>query len=1390
MSAKLTSYYLFAEGRLEKGMEGTERKRKTRTNYQMKKHFFLIVLAAIFMAKSAFTQTLPSPSSMGVVKNSTSPVSLFTGTSSVSVPLFAATNSTGARVPVALQYNASGIKVNEVAGPVGLGWNLMAGGTITRVTRGIPDEYGNMVSDPSNVNGSKLNGILNGLVDAEKDLFYFNFPGGSGKFIFEGGLHGYANQVRWCESLSGYSSQSACIADCANDPNEEACSQSCSNFNMTRLACSGFIDWTDFQTLPYSDLQIKYRFNGYTEGFWTITDPQGVEYVFDYKETTTSSSTEPNGSTFGDEYTYVSTWNLGAINYPNGDNITFNYTQPVDQTTITSEYRTIATTPGSGTNRTLAYESQEETQHKTIIGTRYLSSILFAKGSIDFSYDTREDLTGGQRLKTVSLKDKQGNTVSAYSLNQNYFSANKSFLQGSTNGCVSDETCKRLKLSSITKDGAFHRSFSYRNEEGYSGTGINYYELPPRNSFYFDNQGYFNAGGVLGNNHVAYPRLLNASVQEKPNVDYQLITGMDRTPNDYAQANILTQMNYATGGYTQYAYQSHVANSGGVRIQSILNYNDSENLISGSTYFYEMPVAAPNPLYHYYYAEAAGQDKIALRYRSATDVLALSGPPIGYGKVTVTDAMGQGKVEHYFKTDLRANDIAPYKHAYNVESDNSLVDLGVVVNPISVHPFSTYSLLYYDRGSYDSTKTYDAGNNLIAQRVYTYDDHEETADYTITNLSLEVKEDFGSSKDVYLSRYDMVVRPFRLKSVLDTFYDTGGSVSSTTSYTYDNTNKTISTEVKSVKSDGYESKSITTYLGSFGGKNLFGVPSQVESQIKLPGYSNFMTSGLRKTDFKTEHGLVVPHKTYTLAIDVPIAVNSWTTGQLVETNEWVDYNSRGQVLQQKGLDGVITSFEYDADGYLLKTKVNPGTVYERVTTYTHEPLVGIASIKDANDRSVFYEYDNRNRLLLTKSNEENITSRYRYNSIMDNDALSADIDVSFHPSGNLEDHPHNFSLSNINCPYGECNFVWNWGDGTATNTGNSASHTYIEPGTYEVTVDIFNPEYEDPVSETLNVTITNYNLSANLNVSYSNECHYEDDAHSFSLSSIYCPTGGCTYAWNWGDGTTSGNVTSTNHVYTNPGSYIVSVDIINSQFNEATTVSTTVDICEETLWTLTSINGPTTDCIEEPPSGNDVRFWVNFSTSSSCNFINYSYSWQYRTLPSGNWSNMANQNGSEAYFLSNWLIAENNYEIRVTTTDNCGRTQFQTKNFNVQDCSSPPPPPPPSCTISVSPGTKTFTDGGGSSNFSVSLTGSATYSVSDNRSWITTSKSGNTVTVSVGSTVSTRSGTVTVTGAGGCTDTIAITQNGPSNSCPFGCTWDPVDERCEDTNGNPNTCGQ
>jgi hypothetical protein len=73
------------------------------------------------------------------------PVSLFTGTPEISVPIFTCSGK-GISVPISISYHAGGgVKVDELPTEAGLGFSLIAGGEISRDMRGGPDEGGGVL---------------------------------------------------------------------------------------------------------------------------------------------------------------------------------------------------------------------------------------------------------------------------------------------------------------------------------------------------------------------------------------------------------------------------------------------------------------------------------------------------------------------------------------------------------------------------------------------------------------------------------------------------------------------------------------------------------------------------------------------------------------------------------------------------------------------------------------------------------------------------------------------------------------------------------------------------------------------------------------------------------------------------------------------------------------------------------------------------------------------------------------------------------------------------------------------------------------------------------------------------------------------------------------------
>jgi hypothetical protein len=132
---------------------------------------FNIFVFCFVLSAHAQNYTPASPDAMGLARYANTPVSHYTGTVAINIPLTTIGGNEIA-VPVGLSYNASGIKVADIAGSVGLGWSLQAGGMISRVVRGEPDDLTNGFCTPNRS-------------DQEPDMYYYSFGGQSGKFVLD-----------------------------------------------------------------------------------------------------------------------------------------------------------------------------------------------------------------------------------------------------------------------------------------------------------------------------------------------------------------------------------------------------------------------------------------------------------------------------------------------------------------------------------------------------------------------------------------------------------------------------------------------------------------------------------------------------------------------------------------------------------------------------------------------------------------------------------------------------------------------------------------------------------------------------------------------------------------------------------------------------------------------------------------------------------------------------------------------------------------------------------------------------------------------------------------------------------------------------------------------------
>ncbi|WP_223560406.1 hypothetical protein [Chryseobacterium lathyri] len=264
-------------------------------------------------------------------------VDLYTGTVNINIPL-QQLKEDNLSLDLNLNYDATGVLINNVSGIVGQNWNLNAGGSITRKVKGMCfDELENGASSSQPGLGTLL-GLQKGFfekldfinhdnwntesnlktminwasgasggywrMDTEPDIFYFNFFGKSGSFFMG---HDGTWKVSSKDNLKVvYNKDSDMV-----NPMDGIMNQSLHT--------------------PYSDYKRK------SIGRLTLIDDKGFQYIFGDNDV--KSMEIHLGSYFDTNFLwpYVMKWNLKKVVDPNGK-IVYNFEYKTGEYLLTNLY--------------------------------------------------------------------------------------------------------------------------------------------------------------------------------------------------------------------------------------------------------------------------------------------------------------------------------------------------------------------------------------------------------------------------------------------------------------------------------------------------------------------------------------------------------------------------------------------------------------------------------------------------------------------------------------------------------------------------------------------------------------------------------------------------------------------------------------------------------------------------------------------------------------------------------------------------------------------------------------------------------------------------------------------------------------------------------------------
>lgn len=434
--------------------------------------------------------TPPSPNASSLGKYGDIPVGYYTGIPKIDIPIYTI-SSKYLSLPVSLSYHAGGVRVEEIASSVGLGWSLNAGGIVSRALMGLNDErrdrgFMKTVALPvfDELSVAYYNDIQKGLYDGQADNFNFSFGEYVGKFVI--------------------------------NKSEEVVKTPRSRMKL---------DFVQAVNLATNENEITK---------WSAVGEDGTKYFFEDREMTTNLETVNliGETTPITEYPvpYASSWYITKMVSANGlEEYTFEY-----ETDTLEYYQNIVETVYS-----IGTKEPSKFQSKIRVIIKRLERIVFPTGTIEFNYfnGSRCDLIGDKALQSITITD--GAMVKEFELGYSYFDENGVSAWSTCSTIASPDNDKRLRLDYVTE--APNSSQPRRHAFEYNEDVF----LPGKFSNAQDHWGYYNGKSA---NTTLIPE--EYKIAYSNNI---ILTGADREPSaDHVTAGCLKKITYPTGGNTEF----------------------------------------------------------------------------------------------------------------------------------------------------------------------------------------------------------------------------------------------------------------------------------------------------------------------------------------------------------------------------------------------------------------------------------------------------------------------------------------------------------------------------------------------------------------------------------------------------------------------------------------------------------------------------------------------------------------------------------------------------------------------------------------------------------------------------------------------------------------------
>lgn len=443
-------------------------------------------------------------------------VDLYSGTTDLSIPLFTIKGSE-INIPISLTYNTSGIKVEQEASIIGLGWNLNVGGRISRIVNGLADETINGNGNYSTINDSEVRNNL---------LYYSqNLSQNQHSSIEE--AHNYLEFMR--------------------DININKIDAQPDYYSLYAPGLNDFFipDINDYKNTNKAVNNPRTKIIKNANGgniSWQITSENGTVYFFEESEKFKShNEVTSNNSIKNSIVEYEKSWLLTKIISPLAkDTLEFEYNNfdyYRDHLDYSSRIQKIQKYPNAS-----PYIIYDGTASIANWATKKILSKIKYNGNLVLTTNlqNRYDVSAGRfnsRLNYLEVFSPQGAFITKFQFNnQDYFNLDGGLPQ---NKEFRDIRLKLNSLSELDENDNLYKIYKFEY--------IQPDNVPSRTSNAKDYFGYYTG------------RTDRGSQLEACNIAGIHFDGANRTPSkfDHAQYGLLKKITYPTGGSTVFNFEKH-----------------------------------------------------------------------------------------------------------------------------------------------------------------------------------------------------------------------------------------------------------------------------------------------------------------------------------------------------------------------------------------------------------------------------------------------------------------------------------------------------------------------------------------------------------------------------------------------------------------------------------------------------------------------------------------------------------------------------------------------------------------------------------------------------------------------------------------------------------------